>query len=370
MTSESSDWRRIPGAAVVVALVAVCVLAVAGAAYWLGARAGESSDGPASEGKQAAADTGPVVLVISLDGLRADAISGLGPEGTPNLHRLMAQGAFTLNARTTYESTKTLPNHTGMLTGRGVEGENGHDVTFNNDDGETLAETHGSYVPGMFDVAHDHGRQTAFFAEKDKFYYLMRSWDERHGRPDTTGPDNGRDKTDIDQVGLAEQIVAGVQAAMLDGRTDLIFLHLTAPDRAGHAEEWNSPEYLRAVTADDARVGQILATVDAHPALAKRLTILLTTDHGGEEEETTHYDIEDRQNYQIPFLAWGRGVPQGANLYALNPQRRDPGEGRPEYSGPQPIRNMDVANVSLRLLGLPPIPGAVATTWPPLTVSR
>ena len=356
----------------VVFWVAVVVLAVTvlAAIYWLGSRASEPA-GPASSGRtQGTPDTGPVVLAISLDGLRPDAITELGAEGTPNLHRLMAQGASTLNARTAYESTKTLPNHTGMLTGRGVEGANGHDVTFNQDDGETLAETHGSYVPSMFDVAHDQGRQTAFFAEKDKFFYLMRSWDAANGRLDRIGPDNGQDKTDIDRVGTAEQILPGVEAALLDGRTDLIFLHLKAPDEAGHAEEWLSSDYLRAVTRVDAQVGEILATVDANPQLANRLTILVTADHGGEEGETTHYEIDDRQNYQVPFMAWGRTVPQGVDLSALNPQRRDPRNERPEYSGPQPIRNMDVANASLRLMGLPPIPGAVATTWPILTVSR
>jgi predicted AlkP superfamily pyrophosphatase or phosphodiesterase len=351
-----------------VVLVLAVILAMA--AYWLGSRAG-GSGGPQATPSAAAdapADTGPVVLAISLDGLRPDAITKLGAEDTPNLHRLMAQGAWTLNARTAYESTKTLPNHTGMLTGRGVEGANGHDVTFNQDDGETLAETHGSYVPGMFDVAHDHGRQTAFFAEKDKFFYLMRSWDAAHGRLDRVGADNGRDKTDIDSVGSAEQILPAVEAALLDGRTDLIFLHLKAPDEAGHAEEWLSSAYLQAVSKVDGQVGELLATVDAHPELAKRLTILVTADHGGEKGETTHYEIDDRQNYQIPFIAWGRGVPRGVDLYSLNPRRRDPGPDRPEYSGPQPVRNMDIADVSLRLLGLPPIPGAVSTSWPPLEV--
>lgn len=370
MTSASSGGRRASDLAIFLALVAACLVAVIGGAYWLGGRLGDSGNGSAPTGQKVPVDTGPVVLIISLDGVRADAITTLGPEGTPNLHRLMAQGASTLNARTTYESTKTLPNHTGMLTGRGVDGDNGHDVTFNNDDGETLASTHGSYVPGIFDVAHDHGRQTAFFAEKDKFYYLIRSWDASHGRIDIIGRDNGRDKTDLDLVGTAEQIVAATNAALLDGRSDLIFLHLTAPDRAGHDKGWNSSAYMRAITEDDERVGDILSTIDEHPELAKRLTVILTADHGGEKGETTHYKIEDRQNYQVPFMVWGRGIPRGADLYGLNPQRRNPGAGRPEYSGPQPIRNMDVANTSLRLLGLPPITGAVASTWPPLVVSR
>jgi predicted AlkP superfamily pyrophosphatase or phosphodiesterase len=257
-----------------------------------------------------------------------------------------------------------------MLTGRGVEGSGGHSVTFNNDQGGSLESTHGSYVPGMFDVAHDHGRQTAFFAEKDKFYYLMRSWDAAHGRLDRVGPDNGQDKTDIDQVGPATRILPAVDAALLDGRTDLIFLHLKAPDEAGHAEGWLSSDYLEALTRVDAQVGEILATVDAHPELAKRLTILVTADHGGEQGETTHYEIDDRQNYQIPFIAWGRTVPRGADLYALNPRRRDPGVARPAYTGRQPIRNMDIANTSLGLLGLPPIAGAVATSWPPLELTE
>jgi predicted AlkP superfamily pyrophosphatase or phosphodiesterase len=339
--------------------------------YWLGSHGGQlGGPEPTSSGTgQGTTDTGPVVLAISLDGLRPDAITRLGTDGTPNLHRLMAQGASTLNARTAYESTKTLPNHTGMLTGRGVEGDNGHDVTFNNDEGGTLASTHGSYVPSMFDVAHDNGQQTAFFAEKDKFFYLMRSWDAEHGRPDRTGTDNGRDKTDIDRVGSAERILPAVDAALLDGRTDLIFLHLKAPDEAGHAEGWLSSDYLRAVEKVDAQVGEILATVDDHPQLAERLTIFVTADHGGEQDETTHYEIDDLQNYRIPFIVWGRGVPRGVDLYALNPQRQDPGDGRPEYSGPQPIRNMDIADASLGVLGLPPVAGAVATSWPPLKLT-
>lgn len=367
---------RSPSRAVVVVALVMAAAVLVAAAYWLGSRSADPGPGPTASpttgAPQQPTDTGPVVLVVSIDGLRADAITTLGPRGTPALHRLMAEGASTLNARTAYESTRTLPNHTGMLTGRGVAGKRGHNVTFNNDNGddETLAETHGSYVPGMFDVAHDHGRQTAFFAGKDKFHYLVRSWDEAHGRVDRIGPDNGRDKTDIDRIGPAQQIVPAVKATLLDGRTDLVFLHLTAPDRVGHDEGWMSSAYLRAVKSDDARLGSILATVDANQDVAERLTILVTADHGGEEGETTHYDVDDRANYQIPLLAWGRGFPSGADLYALNPQRRNPGPGRPTYAGPQPIRNMDVANTSLTLLGLPPIAGAVSTSWPPLAIRR
>lgn len=370
MTPTPAAFSRSRLAILVVGLIVI--FAVALASFALGSRVRDSErTGTAHPpaGSDAVA-RGPIVLAISLDGLRPDAITKLGAAGTPHLHQLMDEGSSTLNARTATESTRTLPNHTGMLTGRGVKGPQGHDVTFNNDDGGTLEETHGSYVPGMFDVAHDHGLQTAFFAEKDKFHFLMRSWDDEHGAKDVTGADNGRDKTDVDEVGLASDLVPDVERALTDGRTDLVFLHLTAPDRAGHDEGWMEPEYLAAVREVDADIGDILGTVEDHPGLRKRLTILVTADHGGQPGETTHYDIDDIANYRIPFIAWGRGFPAHADLYAVNPRRKDPGTGRPGYSGPQPIRNLDIADTSLRLLGLPPVPGAVASSWPPLTVSR
>ena len=48
------------------------------------------------------------VVAISVDGLNPAAITKLGRAKTPNFHRLMREGAYTLNARTAYEKTKTL----------------------------------------------------------------------------------------------------------------------------------------------------------------------------------------------------------------------------------------------------------------------
>ena len=65
------------------------------------------------------------VIAISIDGLNPDAIKQLGKSGTPAFHRLMREGAYTLNARTVREKTSTLPNHTAMLTGRRVDSKHG-----------------------------------------------------------------------------------------------------------------------------------------------------------------------------------------------------------------------------------------------------
>lgn len=308
----------------------------------------------------------PLVLAISVDGLNPDALDLLGPRRTPHLHRLMREGSSTLNARTAYEQTITLPNHTGMLTGRGIAGRSGHGVTFNDDVGGTLASAHGAYVPGVFDIAHDHGLGTAFFAEKEKFGYLMRSWDAENGEPDVTGADDGRDKTDVDRVDVADALVPQVGEALLDAGTSLIFLHLSAPDRAGHAEGWLGGSYLDAVRSVDRQLGSILRIVDAHPRARERVTILLTADHGGTRGMTSHDDATSVANYRIPFIAWGRDVAAGADLYALNAGRSDPADGRPGYSGAQPVRNIDVADTALSLLGLPPVAGSASSAWSPL----
>ena len=171
---------------------------------------------------------------------------------------------------------------------------------------------------------------------------------------------------DIDAVGEASQIVASTQKALADGTTDLIFLHMRAPDSAGHGSGWLGSSYLKAVRSVDADLGKILETIDGDARVAKRAAILLTADHGGPEGEKSHSDEKLYADYRIPFIAWGNGVASGADLYKLNAGRQDPGRSRPAYDSSQPIRNMDLANTALSLLGLDPIPGAVSTSWPEL----
>ena len=138
------------------------------------------------------------VLAISIDGLNPRAITQLGPQGAPAFHRLMREGASTLNARTEYEMTKTLPNHTGMLTGRRIEAKKGgHGIDFNSDHGTTVHQEAGQYVASVFDVVHDRGGRTALFSAKTKFELYQRTWNT-HGRSEKVGKNHGRKKIDRD----------------------------------------------------------------------------------------------------------------------------------------------------------------------------
>lgn len=325
----------------------------------------------AAESVRASADD-PVnrVVAISVDGLNPTAITKLGRAKTPNFHRLMREGAYTLNARTAYEKTKTLPNHTGMLTGRRVDDKRGgHGVTFNSDTGTTVHRAADEYVSSVFDVVHDRGGATALFTSKKKFALYQRTWNSK-GAKDRVGRDNGRAKIDrftvaTNNTRLTNLVTADLRAS---GRA-FTFVHLSLPDDVGHDKRFMSASYLRAVQQTDRNLGKILATISSRPALKRQTLVILTADHGGDGK--SHSKASKRANYRVPFFAWGPGVAAGRNLYTLNPTSyRSPGTKRRGYSGRQPIRNGDLANLATDVLDLPRVPGSTFNAKRKLNVFR
>ncbi|HEY9377410.1 MAG TPA: alkaline phosphatase family protein [Jiangellaceae bacterium] len=301
------------------------------------------------------------VVFISVDGFNPQALAKLGPAAAPALHRMMNEGASTLNARTTVEQTRTLPNHSSMASGRKVATPEGHGVTFNGDNGSTIHASAGGYVASIFDVVHDNGGSTALYATgKTKFDFMDRSWDGTNGAPDVTGPDDGRDKIDSYQVtDSATNLSTLLTRLAAPNPTTFSFVHFADPDTAGHASGFLSPVYLHAVTRLDGYLDQILDAVAADPDLAGRTVVIVTTDHGGADGAVEHADPTAPTNYTVPFLAWGEGVAAGADLYSLNPDRADPGTSQPPYTAPvPPIRTGEAANLIAELLGYGPVLGA------------
>ena len=290
----------------------------------------------------------PGVVAISIDGLNPKAITRLGRTGTPALHRMIRQGATTLNARTEVEQTETLPNHTGMVTGRRINaGAGGHGVTWNDDrlQPRTVQEAAGHRVDSIFSLADRNDLDAAVYAAKTKLSLFERSWpagvDESFIRAN-----NARVTHElIDDLGT-------------EGRP-FSLLHISLPDKAGHADGWLSPSYLDAVRRSDALVGQVLDAIADDPQLAVRYTVVLTADHGGVPGERTHVDEDRYDDYRVPFLMWGRDVTAGTDLYDLSEELRDPGRAQVRYGAArQPVRNGYVANAAAELLGLPAVSGS------------
>lgn len=286
------------------------------------------------------------VIAVSIDGLNSNAIRQLGAERTPTLHRLIDGGASTLNARTEREQTNTLPNHTGMLTGRRIAADSGgHGVTWNDErlEPRTVQEAAGHPVSSVFSVVDSHERDTGLFASKQKFSLFERSWDAK-----------------IDRFVVREdnlRLTRQVRADIADKARTFRFVHLSAPDVAGHAHGFMTPAYLDAVAATDHRLGRIIAAVEAKGDLADHTVVVVTADHGG--RGVSHRNPTRLYNYRVPFIVWGAGVAPGKSLYALNPDYANPGTARTTYDdAKQPVRNGDVANLVTDLLGLKAVPGS------------
>jgi predicted AlkP superfamily pyrophosphatase or phosphodiesterase len=254
------------------------------------------------------------VMIISIDGLRPDAIEQFGP---PTLQRLMREGSYSRDAQTVLPST-TLPSHTSMLTGVDVDV---HGVTFNSD---TDANLNPLEVPTVFSLAHAAGFRTAAFFGKSKLQYLhlprtldyVRSLDGR-----------------IAWTGSAKRTVDDVERHLGTASPNLVFIHLAETDYAGHFFGWMGRSYARAVGHVDQAVALLLDHATARFGEGQ-YTVIVTADHGGHGR--TH-GTADPADTTIPWIVWGKGVRTGSTL--------------------APVRTTDTAATVLWLLGVE-VPGA------------
>ena len=249
------------------------------------------------------------VILISIDGLRPDAIAQFGAS---TLQRLIAEGSHTLSAQTVLPS-KTLPSHTSMLTGEPPER---HGVLWNTafeDRPGTLE------IPTVFGLARSSGYHTAAFFSKAKFSHL-----QKPGTLDYSQAPGG-------WFGKwrADRTARDVETYLQKSRPNLLFVHLPDPDLAGHSDGWMSAGYGRAVQRADAAVARIIkAANDAFGTGG--FTLIVTADHGGQEKD---HGSDNTLDTHIPWIAWGRAVHPGVLTDAT-------------------VRTIDTASTVLFLLGV------------------
>ena len=248
------------------------------------------------------------VIIVSIDGLRPDAIEAFGAK---TLLRLMSEGAFTLRATTIVPSI-TLPSHTSMLTG--VEPEV-HGVLWN----EKQMEEHGHIdTPTIFAAARDAGLITAAFFSKEKFAHLAVPSTLNH----VYIPSNPLGRSHADNT------IQRVKRYLERSRPNVLFVHLGEPDFVGHVFGWMSPPYRWAVRAADRELASLLRAADE--AFGDTgYSLLVTSDHGGHGRD---HGSDDPRDVLIPWIAWGESVIQGELDTA--------------------VRTVDTAATALWLLGL------------------
>jgi predicted AlkP superfamily pyrophosphatase or phosphodiesterase len=295
------------------------------------------------------------VVIVSIDGLRPDAIE---KAGAANLQKLISRGVYCPKAETIRPSI-TLPSHTSMLTGLDFRR---HGVVWNNFRPGHL--TH----PSVFTVAAQAKKASAMLFSKDKFHFLAHpkavAWIYGPGAPfplpereDVTDSaqiekmrlrDEAEDKRKPspapaparpaalkpgDLLSTADMLARAFKEVWTLTKTPLVFVHFREPDSAGHRYGWMGTEYLEAVRKADQAVGELVAAIEGHGGFAKS-ALILSSDHGGSGKG--HYRVMDPErieNIQIPWICVGPKVPAGIVLDRV-------------------VRTYDTAPTALAFLGL------------------
>ena len=217
------------------------------------------------------------VLIISIDGLRPDAIA-LAP--MPNLLALMQSGAYSLSAQTIFPSV-TLPSHASMLTGL-CPAQTGVDWN------DYLPQRGFAKGTSLFALAKQAGLYTVMIVGKKKLRQIT--------PPETT---------DIFQFINDRDVVLADQAApTLEKGFDLAFIHLATTDDMGHAYGWLSPQQISVIIRADEAIGTFLSALD-QAGLRKDTLIIVTADHGGHQQ--TH-GSKMPEDLTIPWIINGPGV--------------------------------------------------------------
>ena len=106
----------------------------------------------------------------------------------------------------------------------------------------------------------------------------------------------------------SDRTVSDVAEYLADARPNLLFVHLSDVDSAGHRSGWMSDDYGRAVVRVDRALDRLL-TLAADTFGAGNFAAIVTADHGGHDND---HGSDDPRDVTIPWIAWGRGVNAGA----------------------------------------------------------
>lgn len=220
------------------------------------------------------------VLILSIDGLRPEAIS-LAP--MPNLLALMQSSAYSLTAQTVYPSV-TLVSHASMLTGLCPSK---HGVDWN----DHIPENGYAIGTDLFDIAHAAGLETVMVVGKEKLVQIT-------------------EPSSLDQfVYVNDRDLVITERLLSEFPEDfgVLFLHFPTPDGMGHEYGWLSPEQLSVIFRADEAIGKILAELDTRNLRGETL-IIITADHGG--HDTTHGSSMP-EDMTIPWIVSGPGIQPG-----------------------------------------------------------
>ena len=224
------------------------------------------------------------VIIISEDGLRPDALTGVKP---PVHEEIFKRAAFSLKAQTIRRAS-TLPSHAAMLSGFDIKE---HGLFWNS----WKPERGFIQVPSVFEVAEKNGGSTAAFVGKMKLAHIANP--------------NSVDK--FSRPGyFCKKVVDEAARYFVEKKPQIEFIHFSDPDDLGHSAGWMSNPQLESVRTVDKCMGTLLDAV-AKAGMDGETLFIISADHGGHGH---NHDGKIKEDRLIPWIAWGPGVRAGHRI--------------------------------------------------------
>lgn len=234
--------------------------------------------------------SGNKVLLVSIDGLRPDALAD-----SEYYAELMSLGRYTLNAQTINPSI-TMPAHMSMFHSVAADV---HNMTSN------LYKPSAKLGNGITETLAEAGLTSAMFLDWEKIQCLTKAYNdtERYfisGRP-----------TDDEwwYEASTEELCLEVLDHATNSPTDFTFLYFALGDSMGHDYGWLSDEYNWGV---DHMLKNLISLIKALP---DDYTVIVTADHGGGGDNGTHsHGSANVVDMTIPMFIIGEGFEGGRAL--------------------------------------------------------
>ena len=234
------------------------------------------------------------VVMFGVDGMSPD---GVRRANTPNMHRMMQEGAYTFHDRSILP-TSSSPNWAAMISGAGPERTG---VTANswerNDDGiapVTIGDE--GIFPTIFSVVR-HGKPDAEVG-------VIHDWD---------GLARLVEATKVNYINHEEGPYKTISEAVRyvsEKKPDFLFIHLDHVDGAGHDKGHGSPEYYQAVGLADSLLG-VLMDAYKRVGIYDNTIFIVSADHGGVGHG---HGGESMAEMEIPFILSGPGIKKGYEI--------------------------------------------------------
>jgi len=245
------------------------------------------------------------VIILGFDAMSA---RGIQRAETPNLNRLIENGAVSVHTRCIRE-TSSSQNWMTMVSASPIEM---HGVFTNKwepdypDNLEPALKNGKGLYPTIFDLIREQKpqlRQEAFVEWLGEIrMYDMSAFDKSFVK--------GRDEG----IKSWKDVLDKAYDTYLEDRPEMMFLSMDITDHMGHTFGHESEEYLSCVKDMDEWVGKFVSELESRGWM-KNTVIIITADHGG---IGPGHGGDTLAEFEIPIILYGKGVTKGQVMKRIN----------------------------------------------------